>query len=269
MKREVIYSVKGPKCLPEMTWEEVAEALQETDLCIIPVGSVEEHGPHMPLATDTIQGVEIAQRIVAKLDDEGIKAIVGPPIPFGVNPEALDFAGSITLTPTTMLAVLREICESLIKHGFRKLVLLPVHAENLGVAYSCVQEISRLPDVRIIALNRLPQLRKHYPELLTNKEVVGGHGGEGETSMIMATFPELVVMERARSYIPPEGERLEFGEPFHMGGGVFDLPHGMKEVTPIGCFGDPLSAKPETGDKCLDHTATWAAKVIKKHFKLG
>src|SRR5512136_1500962 len=80
MRRKVIYSVRGPKGLSEMTWEEVAEELKRTDLIIVPVGSTEEHGPHMPLAADTIQGVEVSRRVVASLATEGIHAVAGPAI---------------------------------------------------------------------------------------------------------------------------------------------------------------------------------------------
>ncbi|MBI4322025.1 MAG: creatininase family protein [Chloroflexi bacterium] len=266
MKREIIYSVRGPKNLPEMTWEEVAEAREATDLAIFPVGSTEEHGPQNPLLADTIQGIEVSRRVVARLDDEGIRAIAGPPVPFGVSLELMDFPGTITLTPSTMQALLKDVCNSLIRHGFRKLVLLMSHAENLGAVYSVVQEVSQQPDVRILALNWLPLLRRHNPEILKGREM--GHGGEGETARVLAAHPGLVVMERARAFQPEWNEGPEADYPMHIGGGVFDPPRGMKDLTPIGCLGNPTLATAETGEKCYDLIVDWTCQVIKKHLQL-
>ncbi len=267
MKREIIYAVRGPKTLPEMTWEEVAEELERTDMIIFPVGSTEEHGPHMPLLSDTIQGIEATKRIVARLDDEGIRAVVGPPIPFGVSIELMDFPGTISVTPTTLMGLLKDVCNSLITHGFRKIVLVASHAENLGVVYSVVQEISQDPDVRIMALNWLPPLRKRYSELL-QPTGVEGHGGQGETARVLASIPELVQMQRAKPYHPEMQEKSEADDPWHFGGGVFDPPRGMKQETPVGSIGNPLVATVETGEKCYEVIVDFAVSAIKKHFGL-
>lgn len=267
MRGKVIYSVRGPRNLPELTWEEVAEELKHTDLVVIPVGSTEEHGPHMPLAADTIQGIEVSRRIVGQLGNEGIRAVAGPAIPFGISLQLMDFPGTITLTPATLEAVIKEVCNSLIKHGFRKLVLLVGHNENLGVMYSAVQELSQQPDVRVLMVNWMPFLKRHYYEILKSKE--GGHGGEGETARVLASIPELVHLERAKAYHPKRREKLEYDEPIHTGGGVFDPPRGMKELTPVGSIGDPTVATAETGEICYDLIVDWACQVIKRHFGLS
>ncbi|MBC8492437.1 MAG: creatininase family protein, partial [Chloroflexi bacterium] len=95
---EILYTVRGPKTLEDMTWEELSEVLKETDIVIVPVGSTEQHGPHLPLATDTIQATEIAKRTVVRLAEEGIKVVAGPTIPFGVAPYHMSFSGTITLS---------------------------------------------------------------------------------------------------------------------------------------------------------------------------
>ena len=264
MKTEIIYSVRGPRNLSEMTWEEVEEALRHTDIIIIPVGSMEEHGPHLALSADTIQGTEASRRIVAQLSEDGIYAVAGPPIPFGVSSELMDFPGTITLTPTTLQTVIREVCESLIRHGFRKFVLLMPHDGNFGAMYSAAQELSQRPDVRVMVLNWVPALKKRLTEIYLSKEA--GHAGEGETARVLASIPELVHLDRAQAYHPKKREKLEGDEPMHFGGGVLDPPHGMKEETPIGSIGDPTVATAETGEKCYDLIVDWACKVIKRHF---
>jgi creatinine amidohydrolase len=266
MGREIIYSIRGPKNLAEMTWEEVEEELRHTDLIVFAIGSTEEHGPHLPLAADTIQGVEASRRIVAKLASEGISAIAGPPIPFGVSLQQMDFPGTISLTPVTLLAVIKDVCNSLVKHGFRKLVLLMSHDGNLGAAYSAVQELSEQPNIQMLLINWLTFLRKHYPEILKSKG--GGHGGEGETARVLASIPELVRLDRAQICPAESKERVEGDEPIHFGGSIFGPPHGMKEETPIGSFGDPTVATAETGEKCYDVIVDVSCQIIKKHFGL-
>ncbi len=266
MKQNIIYSVHGPKNLSEMTWEEVAEALRRTDLIIIPVGSTEEHGPHLALSADTIQGTEASRRIVARLEKEGVHAVAGPAIPFGVSSELMDFPGTITLRPATLQTLIQEVCESLIRHGFRRFVLLMPHDGNFGAMYSAAQEISQRSDVRVVVLNWVPALKKPLTEIYLSKEA--GHGGEGETARVLASIPELVRLDRAQAYHPKKREKLEGDEPMHFGGGVLDPPHGMKEETPIGSIGDPTVATAETGEKCYDLIVDWACKVIKRHFGL-
>ena len=266
MEREIIYSIRGPRNLEEMTWEEVGKELKHTDLVIFAVGAIEEHGPHLPLGSDNFQGMEMSRRIVAKFAAGGIYAVAGPPIPFGVSLEQMEFPGTISLTPPTLLSVIKEVCNSLIKHGFRKIVLLVSHDGNLGVTYTAVQELSQQPNVRILLINFLPFLRKHYNKILKSKG--GGHAGEGETARVLATIPELVHMDRAQVTNPNEGEKLEGDEPVHFGGGIFDTHPGIKEQTSIGSFGDPTVATVETGEKCYDVIVDTSCQIIKKHFKI-
>jgi creatinine amidohydrolase len=159
MEREIIYSIRGPKNLAEMTWEEVGNELKHTDLVVFAVGATEEHGPHLPLASDNFQGMEVSRRIVAKFAGDGIRAVAGPPIPFGVSLQEMEFPGTISLTPPTLITVIKEVCNSLIKHGFHKIVLLVSHDGNLGAALSAVQELSQQPNVRILLIRYLIFLR--------------------------------------------------------------------------------------------------------------
>ena len=266
MQGEVIYSVRGPKNLTEMSWQDVADALKKTDLVIVPVCSTEEHGPHMPLAADTIQGTEITRRIAAKFAANGLHAVAGPPIPYGVSSELMDFPGTITLSTSTLTAVVKEVCTSLIRHGFRKLVLLIAHDGNLGATYCATQELSQLPDVRVLTINIFPPLMMHYQDILVSKE--GGHGGEGETARVLAVAPELVRMDRARAHNPPKRPKLQGDVPIHFGGSVLDPPRGMKELTPVGSLGDPTVATAATGEKCYDVIVDWAYQAIRGHFGL-
>lgn len=268
MNREIIYSVKGPRLLPEMTSAEVGEELQHTDIIIIPVASTEVHGPHLPLAADTIQGTDAVRRIVARLASQGIRSVGGLPIPLGISMQQMDFPGTITLSPETMMAVIRDVCNSVIKHGFRRIVLVMSHDANLGVLYSAAEEISKQPGVRVLLMNWLPFLRSAQAGLLNPKSC--GHAGAGETARLLASTPELVHLDRAQVG-PGEkstGPQIEGDFPVHFGGGTFDPARGLKDKTPIGSFGDPKEATAEIGERCYDLIEDWACQVIRRHFNL-
>ena len=94
----------------EMTWTEVDEALKERPVAILPVGAVEAHGPHLPLSTDTVIAVEMARRGAAKLKEHSIPALILPPVYFTVADFGADFAGTLSVTGETAVALLRDVC---------------------------------------------------------------------------------------------------------------------------------------------------------------
>ena len=264
MKREVIYSVKGPRLLPEMTSAEVGEELKHTDIILFPVGANEVHGPHLPLAADAIQATDAVRRVVAQLASQGIHVVGGVPIPFGISMQEMDFPGTICLMPDTLMALMRDVCNSVIKHGFRRIVFVMSHDGNLGALYSIAQELNKQEGVHVLLLNWIPFMKS------VTSPTSGGHAGEGEASLVLATFPELVHLDRA--VIGPKeggsGPQVEYDVPVPFGGGTYEPARGLKEKTPIGSFGDPRGATVEVGEKTYDLMADWICKVIKSHFAL-
>jgi creatinine amidohydrolase len=263
VSEEILYTVKGPKSLPDMTWAEVAEILEETDTVIVPVASTEQHGPHLPLATDTIQAIEIAKRAVASLATEGIKVVAGPTIPFGLAPYHMPFPGTISLSADTLKAVIREVCTSLYEHGFRKFALLLGHGGNYGVMQVAAQElVVELPESQVVFLNFLPALEAKYPEFLLSGRPEG-HSGEGETARILLTHPNLVQMERAQEYYSPEADEAESEDHPLLGGGIYTPVRDWSAVTPYGSAGNPTLATAENGKKGYDVIVNWVCDAIK------
>lgn len=263
MLEETLYTVKGPKMLEDMTWEELSEVLQETDTVIVPVGSIEQHGPHLPLGSDTIQGVEMTKRAVARLASEGITVVGGPSIPFGIAPYHLPFSGTISLRADTLKAVIKDVCLSLYRHGFRKFALLLGHGGNYAVMQVAAQElVVELPEARVIFLNWLPAAHRKYPEILTS-EKPEGHGGEGETARVMVSHPELVQFDRAQEYYSQAAEEAESEDHPLLGGGLYEAQGDWKQVTPYGSVGNPSLATAETGEKIYNAITDWVAAAIK------
>lgn len=115
--------------LARMTSPEAAEALAGADVALIPVGATEQHGPNMTLETDTAVAYQLALRIAAALHP---RAVVSPPLPYGVSYHHMSFPGTKTLSPETFQAVVLEVVESLRQHGVERFFVMDGHAGNQG-----------------------------------------------------------------------------------------------------------------------------------------
>ena len=263
---DYLYGFKPPKTLFEMTWEETQEALKETNMVVLPIGSTEQHGPHLPLGNDALQVREMARRIVLKLEGMGIKAVVGPLVPFGVAPYHMPFPGTISLQPSTFQALVRDVCLSLYRHGFRKFVFPLGHGGNYGCMQVVAQQlVDETPDAQTLVLNWLQMVHHHYPKLLTSKKNEG-HGGEPETSRLLAVHPELVEIQRAQVYYSEKADRAESSDHPLLGGGIFKATRSWRDATPYGSVGNPTLATPELGEKLLDLLADWMARAVRQEF---
>ena len=115
--------------LSKMTWPEVEEILKETDIAIVPIGSTEQHGTALPVDNDAYIATEFSTRLAERIW-ERIKVVVTPTINFGFSPHHMQFKGTITLSEKTLANMIVEICQSLVHHGFHKIVLINGHGGN-------------------------------------------------------------------------------------------------------------------------------------------
>lgn len=265
---QVLYVQKAPPTLAEMSGAEVRERLEVTRTVLIPVGATEEHGPHLPLGTDTMEGREICRRTAVRLEEMGCPVMIAPPVPFGTSSFHMGFAGTITISSATLVALLREIAMSLYEGGFRDFVFIHGHDGNLSSMMVAAQEVvDATPDAKAVVCNWLAALSAVYHTVQTSTKGEG-HGGEGETSRLLVTHPELVHPERADAHhIDPDVMRKIQG-PDHVkaGGGIYYGTRSYREVTPYGHIGDPTLAKPETGEKGYAVIVDWLSAVIKRDF---
>jgi creatinine amidohydrolase len=261
---EYLYRFKPPKTLFEMTWEETQEALKETDLVVLPIGSTEQHGPHLPLGNDAIQIREITRRVVVNLRNRGVKAVAGPLVPFGVASYHMPFPGTISLQPATFQALMYDVMQSLYRHGFRRFALPLGHGGNLSSMHIVSQKfIDDNQDAQAVVINWLPFMNRNYGKLITSKKLEG-HSGEPETSRLLAMHPELVEIKRARVYYSPVTDKAESPDHPLMGGGIFKPKRSYTDITPYGSIGDPGLAKAETGEKILELVCGWIADAIRQ-----
>jgi creatinine amidohydrolase len=215
------------------------------DIILIPVGSVEQHGRHLPIGTDAYVGIKLAEDAARKAG-----VVLAPPLWFGWSDHHMGHKGTITLKAQTLITVVEEICVSLIKHGFRKLLIINGH------------RITNLSPLAIAAMNVKMQTGAFLSVIdpavigatigkeLRNSEIGGlGHGDELETSHILYLYPDLVDMGAAARIIPKhESPFMELD--FYAGGDKVFWTFDMEELSEgTGGFGDPTSASREKGEE--------------------
>ncbi len=190
--------------LADMTWEEVRDLDVARTVAILPVGAVEAHGPHLPLATDVVIAEAMAEAGAEELGRRGVSAIVLPAAVYSAAPFAAEFPGTVQVSATTMTALLLDIARSLARQGLRTLAIANAHLDpaHLGSLAAVVEGCREL---RVVA----PDLTRKPWALRLGEEFRTGacHAGRYETSVVMAARADLV-REAARRELAPNPASL-------------------------------------------------------------
>lgn len=245
----------------EMTTEEVREFLKKGDRILVPIGSTEEHGPHLPLCTDTLIATEIAKRLAPRLE-----ALVSTPIPFGNSMEHKGFTGLISLHPSTLLQLVKDIVLSLAYDGFRKIIFINGHGTNDSLLYYAFQEIHEsLPaGTLVFHLSYWRGLQAggfdQTGDFLSAK--VGVHANIGETSAVLKIAPHLVHMGKALEEFPEVGavssDAVTTLVPILTG-----TVGGWKNYSKSGVWGNAKQSSAEKGEEFMQRICDGLVKLIK------
>jgi creatinine amidohydrolase len=238
----------------EMSWTEVEEALKEQrPIALLPVGTTEAHGPHLPVTTDTIIAVELARRGVKKLEDRGLHALIMPPVTFSVSQLAAEFPGTVSLPAETVVALVRDVCIALSK-SFRAVALVNVNQElaHMEVLKKAVEE-ANAGDASVCLTDFA---KKRWVDQLGETFAAGDHGGSFQTSLMMAAAPDQV-RERERISLPP------------MDGLAAALKKGAKTFAEAGgedaYFGDPTAASSDAGEASFEALSGILGLAVAEH----
>ncbi|TXN30403.1 creatininase family protein [Lacisediminihabitans profunda] len=232
-----------PVLWERLSWTEVAEEVAKTRAVIIPVGATEQHGAHLPLSVDTEIDTAVAL-VVSALT--GVPVV--PVIPYGVSASHGDFAGTLTLRPETMIAVMQDLIDSLYTSGVRQFVLLNGHIWNNGALDVSAEKLRvKYPDARVRAIGYVTM----YPGPEVNGHVQFGrglmHANYFETSVLLHLKPELVHMDRVTSHLDIDS--------------FWD--YRMDQVSETGVWGrDVEQASAEQGQIEFDRSVLTTARAI-------
>ena len=232
----------------DMTLEQI-RACDKDRIVILPVSATEDHGPHLPLDTDTVLGMAVAQGAADRAPGE---MLIMPPVAYGFNEHHKDFPGVIWIQPETLIAFVTDITASLAHHGFRRILLLNSHGSNHPVLDLAARKTVIKSDVLCVSASYWNLCADQVNS--TRRSQMGGiaHAGEFETAMYLYLRPDMVDMTKARCQVTHDGSSRFFNLDLAGGGSKAMLMRWWSESSPDGTMGDPTVATPETGKQFLD-----------------
>jgi creatinine amidohydrolase len=239
-----------PRIFQEMTSPELAAAIDAGDVVVIPVGSIEQHGPHLPVDTDIRLPVSTALAAARRRD----YLIVAPPVSWGLSGNHTEFAGYLTLRSSTFMALLHDLCTSLIDQGFRKIVLIVGHAGNKPAVSLVVNEVMHNTGVPVVWINNIGLGRETFQRMRASGLGGDWHAGELETALVLHDRPDLVKLAGS------PGRYVNAKEHFGLSAGPSDIfaeggasiGFNLAKSFPDGVAGDPTLANAELGKAVFD-----------------
>jgi creatinine amidohydrolase len=241
-----------------LNWKQVDALPRESTLLILPTAAIEQHGHHLPLATDTLINTLLLGHALRKLPAD-LPVYALPPVHYGKSNEHIGFPGTLSLSATTFMAVLRDLGSSLSKAGFRKLVLYNTHGGNASLIDVMSRDLRAEFGLRTFALHGSGGIL--FEGLNPQERTYGFHAGEVETSFLLASAPELVDCSAYTSnYI------ADISKPATL------LPENApatfawltRDIASSGVMGDPRPATAEKGERWLEHAATRLAAALEE-----
>ena len=228
--------------LDRMSWPEIRSEIDAgRTTVVIAFGATEQHGPHMPLATDALLGDHLARLVAEQLD-----AFLAPTVRFGCSEHHLEFPGTISISELTFHGIVADVVASLARGGFGRVILIPTHGGNFGPLAAAIEAIGPDPGIEVRALTDLgallaiAQLGEREYDVPMGEG--GLHAGEWETSMLAAIHPDMIRLDRR--------EPGYTGDPEQAVGAIFGA--GVHSVAENGVIGDPARSSAEHGERYWD-----------------
>jgi creatinine amidohydrolase len=258
--------------MAELAYPDIQAYLEKCDLVLVPIASTEQHGPHLPLCTDTVTAVQVAGRVAAINN-----MLHTPPIWTGYSPQHMagpgEGRGTITVRASTLQNLMYDVARSLIHHGFNKIVFINGHGSNVKVVDQVLRKIRYDTGALVGWCN--PYMERYVgllQGLMENPadETPGWHASELETSQMLANDAAIVRMDRAvktLTHIPqwlPTSFGKKDGAPDIQfeGFSYFTFPMDHHEFTETGVIGNPERATKEKGEEAFRRYSEHAARAI-------
>lgn len=248
----------SPHLIERMTWKEVEARLATgVDAVLLPIGTTEQHGPHMPLDTDCIIARGLAERVADAAATSDLNVLIAPTLNVTLSWYHMQFPGSMRLRTTTFLQVFAEVVESLHEHGIRNVIALNGHGGNVAALTVAVNHYLETTGRRVF----LAQWWELAGDVVGSVEGPGIHAEEAETSLALAVG-QRVLMEEATRDAWDRGEAVKAAGHTWTSLGKYSLaPKGpgvtvpmdmLRDITESGVVGDSTRATPELGQRIID-----------------
>jgi creatinine amidohydrolase len=257
LEKPIFYLIDMEHLLFKLTRPEIEEYLKKCDVVLFPVGSTEQHGKHMAIDNDSYTALEISKRVAEKTD-----VVVASPLYFGYSPHHMNFKGSVTLTFNTLVDVYREVCESLLHHGFNKIVIMNAHGGNTNPIREALHRIQEDTGKRVYSVMVFPSPSGFGAEgTKVIEQSGGGHACELETSVGLY-LGQRILMDKAEDWKP------EYSSIDPKYKGKVTAAYSFDESTSIGSLGEPTKATYEKGKILVESVVEDLAEFIEYLKKL-
>jgi creatinine amidohydrolase len=250
--------------LHELTWPEIEHYLKSESVALVPIGATEQHGHHTPLLVDTAWASDVSEAVARQ---ESV--LVAPPVHYGWSPHHLAYPGGITLRPETLTNVALDVAESLISHGFRKIVFVNGNrVANLPPLQIAMAKLRFKTGAYVAIIDTHLIARKEVCEAAGNARDASHHAGLVETAFMMHAHPDLVKVDKIKEL--PDHSLSAFASTFPMDPPL-DQNIAFSQATATefykrtgghGTYSNPASATAEIGKAVLDVTIRRAAEFI-------
>jgi creatinine amidohydrolase len=262
--------VTGERFLERLTWPEVEAARERgVDAVLVPIGSTEQHGRHMPLDTDCFIARSLSARAAEAAAEEGLDVLIAPTLNVTVSWYHMQFPGSMRLSTTTFLDVFREVCDSLVHHGFENLIAVNGHGGNIAALTVAVNHYLETTGRRVF----LVQWWDLAADVLAEIEGPMIHAEEAETSIALALGQRVLEDERARDAFDRGAAVKEAGHSWtsfgkyamtHKGPGVVVPMDMLRDISASGVVGDATRASRKTGERIVEALVPRIVQVCKE-----
>ncbi len=239
-----------------LNWKQVEALPKEKTLLVLPTAAIEQHGHHLPLATDTLINNLLLGRALDKLPkDAPVYAL--PPICYGKSNEHIGFPGTMSMTAATYMAVVRDIGASVAASGFKKLALYNSHGGNSALNDVMARDLRAEFGLRTFQMGASGGAK--FADIGAQERAYGFHAGEYETSLLLAATPALVdtsayTVNYIADVLKPEVLKPEFAPA--------TFAWLTREIAPSGVMGDPNPSTADKGERWIEEAATCAARAL-------
>lgn len=240
--------------LARMTWQDAQRALAGTQVALVPVGSTEQHGPHMTLDTDSAIAEAFARLLAEQLGDA---SILCPTLSVGMSEHHLAFAGTLTLRAPTLMALIEDVIESLAHHGVKRVLLVNGHGGNQDALRLVARGAQRNGGPAVASVMWAVLAADLIAQRAATKR--HAHACDIETSVALAIAPQVVLLERIEAPAP-----LPTGQPLAEPGARHDVPVPFEQWTSNGSLGDPRLATKEVGDEIVSLALSRAVEFARR-----
>ena len=247
--------------MSEVEWQrmkaqELRALADQGAVVILPVASIEQHGPHLPTMTDTRLGHEVAIRAARKASAKR-PTVVTPVVWAGLSEHHMPFGGTLTVSHETFAAVLRDLVQAIARHGFRDIVISNSHGGNMTAMHHFCETMSAEQGVTLVATTYPLEAAEEIGKILEDQKNLS-HACEAETSMMMVCEPDLVDTSDLKALDNPQGDSPRF---LRAGNASYRW-RPFAHMTSHGATGMPGRASVEKGEKLLEAAATAIAALI-------